>query len=59
MKKRNRLGVTFGIAILHPNSVGRITLASADPHDRPVLDFPMLDNNKDMTAMQAGLCNYS
>ena len=54
MKKRNRLGVTFGIAILHPNSVGRVILESADPHDRPVLDFPMLNNVKDMAAMQAG-----
>ncbi|XP_067945995.1 alcohol dehydrogenase [acceptor]-like isoform X2 [Watersipora subatra] len=51
---RDRVGLTFAIALLHPRSRGSITLASADPLDRPLIDPNFLSHPKDRENLLAG-----
>ncbi len=51
----NRHGISFTSYISRPLSRGKVTLASADPLDRPVIDFNYLSERDDMTCALAGL----
>ncbi len=50
-------GVAFGPILVAPQSRGQITLRSADPHDKPVIDPRYLSDpgGVDRAAMMAGL----
>jgi choline dehydrogenase len=50
-----RHGITFTSYINRPLSQGQIWLASADPLDRPILDFNYLSNPEDMRCAMAGV----
>ena len=51
----NRHGVSFTSYINRPLSHGKVTLASADPLDRPVIDFNYLSERTDMRCAVAGV----
>jgi choline dehydrogenase len=51
----DRHGVTFTSYINRPRSRGEVTLASADPLDRPVIDFNYLSNPDDLRCAIAGV----
>jgi choline dehydrogenase len=54
----NRHGLTFTAYINHPRSRGGVSLASADPLDRPVIDFNYLSDPDDIRCAVAGVrCN--
>lgn len=40
--------------VLHPYSRGSITLSSADPLDRPIIDPQMLSDDEDKKVLKAG-----
>ncbi|MHA7649461.1 GMC family oxidoreductase [Mycobacterium sp. ML4] len=48
-------GVVFGPILVAPESRGQITLRSADPHDKPVIDPRYLSDPRDRAAMMVGL----
>jgi choline dehydrogenase len=48
-------GITIGVVLLQPESEGRITLASADPADPPVIDPGYLTAETDAQRLIAGL----
>jgi choline dehydrogenase-like flavoprotein len=48
-------GVVFGPILVAPESRGQITLSSADPHDKPVIDPRYLSDPRDRDAMMVGL----
>ena len=50
-------GVVFGPILVAPESRGQITLRSADPHDKPVIDPRYLSDpgGVDRAAMMEGL----
>ncbi len=43
------------IAVLHPRSVGRVTLRSSDPADAPRIFWNLLDDPADLTVLRDGL----
>ena len=51
----NRHGVTFTSYINRPLSRGEVTLASADPLDRPMINFNYLSASDDMRCAVAGV----
>lgn len=51
----DRHGVTFTSYVNRPVSRGEVTLASADPLDRPVIDFNYLSDPDDMRCAVAGV----
>lgn len=51
----DRHGVTFTSYINRPRSSGEVTLASADPLDRPVIDFKYLSHPDDLRCAIAGV----
>ena len=48
-------GVTFLPTLLHPKSVGRISLRSRDPLDPPQIDPNYLDHSDDIEHLLYGL----
>jgi len=48
-------GVVFGPILVAPESRGQITLRSADPYDKPVIDPRYLSDPRDREAMMVGL----
>lgn len=50
-----RHAVVMGPILLKPNSRGTITLRSADPFDKPVIDPQYLSDGEDREALMAGL----
>ncbi|WP_205874139.1 GMC family oxidoreductase [Mycobacterium camsae] len=48
-------GVVFGPILVAPESRGQITLRSADPRDKPVIDPRYLSDPRDREAMMTGL----
>jgi choline dehydrogenase len=48
-------GITVGVVLLQPESEGRITLASADPADAPLIDPGYLTEAADARRLVAGL----
>jgi choline dehydrogenase len=52
---QGRNGFTIGFGLLTPRSRGSVTLASADPHDPPVIDPGFLADEHDAIRMLAGL----
>jgi choline dehydrogenase len=48
-------GITIGVVLLQPDSEGRITLASADPAEAPVIDPGYLTAEPDIGRLAAGL----
>ena len=48
-------GITIGVVLLQPESEGRITLASADPADPPVIDPGYLSAEADVRRLVTGL----
>jgi len=51
----NRHGLSFTAYVNRPLSRGKVTLASADPLDRPVVDFNYLSEPEDMRYAVAGV----
>ena len=51
----NRHGITFTSYINRPESRGEVTLTSADPLDRPVINFNYLSDPDDMLCAIAGV----
>jgi choline dehydrogenase len=51
----NRHGVTFTAYVNRPRSRGSLSLASADPLDRPLVDFNYLDDPADLSCALAGV----
>ncbi|XP_067947042.1 alcohol dehydrogenase [acceptor]-like [Watersipora subatra] len=49
-----RSGTLLSVTILHPRSVGSISLASADPLDRPKIDPKLLSHPEDKEVARAG-----
>ena len=45
--------------VLHPHSLGTISLASGDPLDRPLIDPKVLEDQRDKDACMAGNCFVS
>lgn len=50
-----RHGITISVNLLHPQSRGRIRLRSADPADRPLIDFRLFDQASDVATLRRGL----
>ncbi len=48
-------GITIGVILLQPDSVGSLTLASADPADAPLIDAAYLTGESDMKRLVFGL----
>jgi choline dehydrogenase len=48
-------GLTVSSYVTRPKSIGRITLATANPLDKPVIDPDYLDDPYDLHAMLAGI----
>lgn len=46
--------VTIFIARLHPSGRGSVTLRSADPHGKSIIEFPFFDNPSDIRVLTAG-----
>ena len=53
--KTERHGFTISSYVARPKSIGRITLATANPLDKPVIDPNYLDDPYDVRAMLAGI----
>ena len=51
-----RTGLNLAAVVLHPYSRGRITLASADPFDRPIIDPNILSDARDREVAKASKC---
>ncbi|MGR9073988.1 MAG: GMC family oxidoreductase [Gammaproteobacteria bacterium] len=51
----NRHGMTFTAYINRPESRGEVTLATADPLDRPIIDFNYLSDEEDLRCAVAGV----
>jgi len=49
-----RQGIMLAINVLHPRSRGSISLASADPLQRPVIDPNILGDPEDQHKMKIG-----
>jgi len=49
-----RQGIMLAINVLHPRSRGSISLASADPLQRPLIDPNILGDTKDQHNMKIG-----
>ncbi|XP_067946350.1 4-pyridoxate dehydrogenase-like [Watersipora subatra] len=49
-----RCGTLIAIVLLHPQSIGSITLASADPLERPLIDPKLFTHPKDKEAARVG-----
>jgi choline dehydrogenase len=50
-----RFGISISINLLEPGSRGEIRLRSADPADRPVIDFQLYGDSRDLECMRSGL----
>jgi choline dehydrogenase len=50
-----RPGYTIGVILLQPRSRGRVTLASPDPADKPLIDPGYLDHPEDVATLVAGV----
>ena len=50
-----RYGLTAHVCVLRPESVGSVSLASADPADDPAIDLNMLSQQKDMDVLVKGV----
>lgn len=50
-----RHGLTISCFVARPKSIGRITLATANPLDKPAIDPNYLDDSYDIRAMLAGI----
>jgi choline dehydrogenase len=48
-------GITLGVVLLQPESRGRVTLASANPADPPLIDPGYLTAEADLTRLIAGI----
>jgi choline dehydrogenase len=48
-------GITVGVVLLQPESRGRVTLASANPGDPPLIDPGYLTAEADLTRLMAGI----
>jgi choline dehydrogenase len=48
-------GITLGIVLLQPESRGRVTLASKDPRDAPIIDPGYLSAEGDLDTLVAGV----
>jgi choline dehydrogenase len=48
-------GITIGVNLMTPNSRGRILLKDADPMSRPMIDFRIYDDPRDLERMRKGL----
>jgi len=48
-------GISLGATLLHPESTGRITLASDDPFDDPVIDPQYLTEQADVDTLVEGI----
>lgn len=46
---------TFAVGPMRPSSRGRLSLASADPRRRPVIDLGYLDERHDLETLVAGV----
>lgn len=54
----HQLGARLGLYFLwcnRPYSAGRVTLASSDPRDHPVVDLNLLDDARDLERLMAGV----
>ena len=49
-----RHGLMMTPTVLHPKSIGKITLASGDPLDRPVINPNIATAEQDRTVLKAG-----
>jgi len=49
-----RQGVMLAAVLLHPRSRGSLTLASADPFQRPLIDPQILSDPEDQRIMKIG-----
>ena len=49
------VGFVLAVALTRPLSVGRVTLASKDPNDAPVIDLNFLDSASDKERLLAGV----
>ncbi|MEZ4318384.1 MAG: GMC family oxidoreductase N-terminal domain-containing protein [Myxococcota bacterium] len=54
-KVHNFPGVMLMVSLQKPDSVGRLTLRSADPHEGPVVDSALYTHPKDMELASRGL----
>ncbi|MGE8415991.1 MAG: GMC family oxidoreductase [Pseudomonas sp.] len=48
-------GISLHVAVMHPQSRGRVRLNSADPHDKPRVEANFLSHPEDMRKLVAGL----
>ncbi|SDA11511.1 Choline dehydrogenase [Pseudomonas sp. NFPP10] len=48
-------GISLHVAVMHPQSRGRVRLNSADPHDKPLIDANFLSHPEDLRKLVAGL----
>lgn len=48
-------GYTIHVSLLRPESRGRVTLTSADPTHKPLLQFDFLERQQDVTALLSGV----
>lgn len=48
-------GITIGVILLRPDSTGRITLASANPTEHPLIDPGYLTDERDVDRLVAGV----
>lgn len=47
-------GISLHVAIMHPQSRGRVRLNSADPHDKPLIEANFLSHPEDLRKLVAG-----
>lgn len=48
-------GISLHVAVMHPQSRGRVRLNSADPQDKPLIEANFLSHPEDMRKLVAGL----
>ncbi|WOE77093.1 GMC family oxidoreductase N-terminal domain-containing protein [Pseudomonas protegens] len=48
-------GISLHVAVMHPQSRGRVRLNSADPHDKPLIEANFLSHPEDLRKLVAGL----
>ncbi len=48
-------GISLHVAVMHPQSRGRVRLNSADPHAKPLVEANFLSHPEDMRKLVAGL----
>jgi choline dehydrogenase len=54
-RQHTRSGVTLAINNLAPKARGEIRLASADPGDKPLIDYRMFEHAEDLAVMREGM----